>query len=248
MPDPKRVLVWTDAAGLHTEDRPIAYPEGIHNTIANFLNDSDTFEAVAVAVDEEPLTQESLDGFQALVVWGHGRPIKPETQTHIVRQVESGKIGVVGLHSILIFHSNPLLVASLFGQTARFGWEDHVPMRFAVAKPHPIFEGVTSFDLEDEAYYEPLGLVEGADVLLTMEVPDCEARDSNIYQQEENRYQNVRFPVAGLVTRAAWTYQVGKGRSFYLQPGHETDPTYRDPVVQGIVARAVEWVAAEEGC
>ena len=116
-------------------------------------------------------------------------------------------------------------------------------MRYTVTKEHPIFEGVTSFDILDEAYYEPYGLVEGFDTLLTMEVPDCEERDSHIYHPELNKYELVKFRVAGLVTRAAWTYQVGKGRSFYFQPGHETDPTYRNPVVQQIIARAVAWAA-----
>lgn len=244
MPIPKRVLVWTDAAGLHTDKRPIAYPEGIHNVVADFLNASGQFEAVAAAVAEEPLAPQSLDGFQALVMWGHGRPIKPETQTGIVRQVESGKIGIVGLHSILSFRANPVLTGRLFGQTVDYGWEDHVPMRYTVAKPHPVFEGVTSFDIEDEAYYEPYGLVEGFDTLLTMEAPECDERDSHVYNHESNKYELVKFRVAGLVTRAAWTYQVGKGRSFYLQPGHETDPTYRNPIVQGIITRATQWVAA----
>ncbi len=241
---PTRVLVWTDAAGLHTDERPIAYPEGIHNCIAGVLNATGDFDATPVAVDEAPLTPESLDSYQALVMWGHGRPIGLPAQQNIVRQVEAGKIGIVGLHSILIFHSNPLLVGSLFGQTGRYGWEDGVPMRFTATRTHPAFDGIESFDLVDEAYYEPFGLAEGSQTLLTMQVPNCKERDSHIYHPERNCYEVGKNPVEGLVSRAAWTYRVGKGRSFYLQPGHETDPTYRSPVVQRIVARAANWVAA----
>ena len=244
MPTPKRVLVWTDAAGLHTDDRPIAYPEGVHNVIADFLNETGQFQAEPAAVDEAPLEQESLDGYQALVMWGHGRPIGIDAQRSVVRQVENGKIGVVGLHSILAFQANPLLVGTLFGQTAPYGWEDHVPMRYTATKPHPIFDGVTSFDLMDEAYYEPFELKEGFDTLMVMEAPEREERDSNVYQPEQNRYETVKFRVAGLVSRAAWTYQVGLGRSVFLQPGHETDPTYREPVIQRIIAQAAAWVAA----
>jgi len=245
MPDPKRVLVWTDAAGLHTEERPLAYPEGVHNAVAGFLNQTGEFEATAVAVDEAPLAPESLDSYRVLVMWGHGRPIGEDAQRSVVEQVEAGKIGIVGLHSILIYHSNPLLVGSLFGQTARYGWEDHVPMRFTVAEPHPIFEGVTSFDIMDEAYYEPFGLKDGFRTLLTMTAPECAERDSNIFDPELNRYVVQKHRVEGLVSRAAWTYHVGKGKSFYFQPGHETDATYNNPLVQGILTRAVEWVAAE---
>jgi len=246
MADKKRVLVWTDAAGLHTAERPIAYPEGIHQVVVDFLNKTGEFEAEAFAVDEKCLEPASLDKYQAIVMWGHGRPISPEAQMSVVTQVESGKIGMVGLHSILNYFRNPLLVGRLFGQTEHYGWEDGVPMRYTVAKKdHPIFEGVESFEIKDEAYYEPYGLVEGAEVLLNMEVPDCETRQSRVFDFTTGKYEVKDFRVAGLVTRAAWTYQVGLGRSFYLQPGHETDPTYREPVVQGIIARAVRWAAAD---
>ncbi|NOZ23351.1 MAG: ThuA domain-containing protein [Planctomycetes bacterium] len=242
MAEKLRVLVWTDAAGLHKPERPIAYPEGIHQVVADFLNQSGDFEAFPFAVVEDCFTPKALDAYQAVVLWGHGRPISVESQKAIVSQVESGKAGLVGLHSILSFRANPILAPRLFGQTEHYGWEDGVPMKYTVTKEHPIFEGVESFEVTDEAYYEPYGLVEGADVLLEMTVPDCETRQSRVFNFESGKYEVEEFKVAGLVTRAAWTYQVGKGRSFYLQPGHETDPTYRDTVVQGIICRAVKWV------
>ncbi|MEW6356567.1 MAG: ThuA domain-containing protein [Planctomycetota bacterium] len=240
-----RVLVWTDASGVHRPERPIAYPEGIHQVVANFLNESGDFEAFPFAVAEDCFGPKLLDNYQAVVLWGHGRPIAAESQRAIVSQVEAGKIGLVGLHSILSFRANPIMAPRLFGQTEAYGWEDGVPMKCTVTKKHPIFEGVKSFEVTDEAYYEPYGLVEGADVLLEMTVPNCETRKSHVFNFELGKYELKEFKVAGLVTRAAWTYQVGKGRSFYLQPGHETDPTYRVPVVQGVICRAVKWVAAK---
>jgi len=247
MPGKKRVLVWTDACGLHKPERPIAYPEGIHQVVADSLNESGEFEAFPFAVVEDCFTPKALDQYQAIVLWGHGRPISPDAQKAIVRQVESGQAGLVGLHSILSFKANPFMSPRLFGQTAPYGWEDGVPMKYTVTKAHPIFEGVDSFEVEDEAYYEPYGLVEGADVLLEMTVPNCETRQSRVFNFDEGKYDVETFKVAGLVTRAAWTYAIGKGRSFYLQPGHETDSTYRNPVVQGIITRAVKWVTETEG-
>lgn len=243
MPEHRRVLVWTDRYGVSTAERPIAYPEGIHNVIAGCLNEDDELEAAPVAEDESVLSPDSLAEYQCLVMWGHGAPISLEAQQAVVRQVESGRIGVVGLHSILIFNANAVLVTRLFGQTTPYGWEDGVPMRYVVeAKGHPVFEGVDSIDLTDEAYYEFFGLVEGAETLLTMEVPDCESRTSNIWNPTRGAYEPQEHRVAGLKSRAAWTYQVGLGKSLYFQPGHETDPTYRNPVVQGILRRAVKWV------
>jgi len=240
----KRILVWTDSAGLHAPERPIAYKEGIHEAVAGLLNASGQFEAVPFAETEECFAPDSLDTYRAIVMWAHGRPLSLETQGTIVRQVESGKAGIVGLHSVLICTRYPILVPRLFGQTARYGWEDGVAMRYTAArKDHPITEGMGSFELTDEAYYEPLGLVEGAEVILTMEVPSCETRTSHVYNFQTGRFDTKEFRVAGLVSRAAWTYEIGLGRAFYFQPGHETEPTYRNPLVQGLITRAVAWVA-----
>lgn len=242
----KRVLVWTDAAGVSTPERPISYPEGIHEVVAEFLNQSGEFEAVPFAVEEECLASDSLAEYQAIVMWGHGRPISMDAQRSVVKQVESGSLGIVGLHSILVFPSNPLLVARLFGQTAHFGWEDDVPMRYTpIRTDHPVFEGVDAFEIEDEAYYEPFGLAEGCEVLLEMGVPDCETRMSNVYDHALGRYEKREFRVSGLISRAGWTYQVGHGRSLFFQPGHETCPTYRNELIQQIITRAVHWVAAD---
>ena len=245
MSDKIRVLCWTDGYGLHTPERPIAYEEGIHNVLADVLNATDEFEATAAAVDEEPLQPASLDKFQCLLVWAHGGPIGLETQQGIVGQVESGKIGFIGLHSLLMFDCYPAIVGGLLGLTGRFGWEDGVPMRYTVTNPqHPVFEGVESFEVIDEAYYGPFCLVEGADLLLNMEVTDPAPRMSQLYNYELGTYERVEHQVAGLVSRAAWTYEIGKGKVLYFQPGHETDPTYREPAVQGILRRAASYVAS----
>ncbi len=244
MPEKIRVLVWGDASGLHKPERPLPYRGGVHQAIAEFLNEFEDLDAFPFAVSEDCFTPQELDRYQAIVLWGHGRPISMGAQRAIVAQVESGKAGMVGLHSILNFNSNPFLIGRLFGQTRVFGWEEHVHMKFEVTRnDHPIFEGIDSFEVEDEAYYEPFGLVEGADVLLNMEVPGCETRKAYFFDPGTREWGEKEFRVAGLVSRAAWAYTVGNGKSFYLQPGHETDPTYHDPIIKDIIARAVQWVA-----
>jgi trehalose utilization protein len=246
MSDKIRVLCWTDASGLHTQQRPIAYEEGIHNVLADLLNASGEFEATAAATDDEVFQSFGLSQYDVLMMWAHGRPVSLEAQHNIVRHVEAGRLGLVGLHSVLMFPSYPILVGRLLGQTARYGWEDGVPMRFTVAaKDHPIFGGIESFELSDEAYYEPFGLVEGAEVLLTMEVREAAPRRSQLYNHALGRYEQVQHHVEGLVSRAAWTYRAGEGRVVYFQPGHETDPTYRDPLVQEVLCRAARWVAPQ---
>jgi trehalose utilization protein len=49
----------------------------------------------------------------------------------------------------------------------------------------------------------------------------------------------------GEVFRSGCCYRRGRGRIFYFRPGHETFPTYHDPVVQRVIANAVRWTAPE---
>ena len=39
------------------------------------------------------------------------------------------------------------------------------------------------------------------------------------------------------------TWEVGKGKFFYFQPGHETNPVFFDPNIRKIMANAVQWAA-----
>jgi len=39
------------------------------------------------------------------------------------------------------------------------------------------------------------------------------------------------------------TWEIGKGRFFYFQPGHETNPIFFDPNIRRIMINAVRWAA-----
>jgi trehalose utilization protein len=41
------------------------------------------------------------------------------------------------------------------------------------------------------------------------------------------------------------TWEVGKGKVFYFQLGHETNPVFFDPNVRKIMSNAVEWAASK---
>ena len=47
----------------------------------------------------------------------------------------------------------------------------------------------------------------------------------------------------GEVFRSGCGFRRGKGRIFYLGPGHETYPVYHDPLIQRLLVNAVRWVA-----
>jgi trehalose utilization protein len=45
----------------------------------------------------------------------------------------------------------------------------------------------------------------------------------------------------GEVFRSGLTYRRGAGNIFYFRPGHETYPTYHDPMVGKVLRNAVNW-------
>ena len=50
----------------------------------------------------------------------------------------------------------------------------------------------------------------------------------------------------GEVFRSGCCYRRGKGRIFYFRPGHETFPTYHDPVIGKVIANGVRWATPRE--
>ena len=47
----------------------------------------------------------------------------------------------------------------------------------------------------------------------------------------------------GEVFRSGCCFRRGQGRIFYFRPGHETYPTYHQPLIQQVIANAVRWAA-----
>ena len=154
--------------------------------------------------------------------------------------MELKRLGFVGLHSILIPERYPVITQRLLEATSLYDWEVDVPMRFtSMASEHEILDEITEYNCTGEAYYEPLRLAEDVRPLLSMVV-----RGSGIRQVHkcENEYAVEGRDLTGLVSRICWVRQVGKGRVFYFQPGHETDPVYKDSVIQRLLLQGLHWV------
>ena len=45
----------------------------------------------------------------------------------------------------------------------------------------------------------------------------------------------------GEAFRSGCTFKRGNGKIFYFRPGHETYPTYHQPIVQRVINNAVHW-------
>jgi len=109
---------------------------------------------------------------------------------------------------------------------AFFGWSEHGKPSFVTTlKPdHPIAKGIPKhFEIRStEMYSEPF------------HVPDP---DEVVF---EERWQS------GDWFRSGCVWRLGKGRVFYLRPGHETFPVYKEKLPLQVIENAVRWLGSEK--
>lgn len=219
-----RVTVWNEY--LHEKcDAPVAkiYPNGMHNTIADFLRCDDI--QVRTATLEEPecgLTQEVLAETDVLIWWGHGAHARvPDEIAQRVRDEVLKGMGFIALHSSHLCKPFKLLM----GTSCNLGWrEDGDRERIWTVNPaHPIAKGIGPyFELPHvETYAEPFGIPNPDEVVF------------------------IGWYEGGEVFRSGCTFQREKGRIFYFQPGHELFPIYHDKNVQTVIRNAVYWATPQ---
>jgi trehalose utilization protein len=90
---------------------------------------------------------------------------------------------------------------------------------WVTSRQHPITKGIPDhFEIENEEMYgEPFGVPEPLETVF------------------------VSWFQGGEVFRSGLTYRRGAGNIFYFRPGHETYPTYHQPLVQKVIANGVRW-------
>jgi trehalose utilization protein len=216
-----RVTVWNEY--MDEQKRPAVasvYPEGLHKTIAEFLNREGDIRAVTSVITDagQGLSEEILDGTDVLIWWGHVH--HGEVEDHLVRRVvdrvQRG-MGIIFLHSA---HKSKSFM-TLLGTTGYLSWrEAEERCRIWTASPaHPIAEGIPEqFALEhEEMYSEPFGIPRPDDTVF------------------------ISWFQGGNVFRSGVTFQREYGRIFYFQPGHETYPTYHNKHVRQVIINAVRW-------
>ena len=217
-----RVLVWNEFR--HERKKPNVaeiYPDGIHNTIANFLQCDDIMVKTAW-LDQENcgITKELLDETDVLIWWGHvAHKEVPDEIAYLVRDAVNEGMGAIFLHSA--HHSKPFRY--LMGTPCNLCWRESGDSEILwVTDPaHPIVQGVgRCFTLpHEETYGEPFSIPTPNKLLL------------------------ISSYSGGEVFRSGCLYERGNGKIFYFQPGHETYPTYHVPEVQTIIRNAVRFVA-----
>ncbi|WP_435181986.1 ThuA domain-containing protein [Halorussus sp. AFM4] len=220
------VTVWNEYRHEREGGRAAeVYPDGIHATIAEFL-DERGFDVRTATLDEPEhgLTEEVLEGTDVLTWWGH--EAHDEVRDEVVERVRERVLDGMGL---VVLHSGHFskIFRRLMGTTCDLKWRDEGETErvWTVEPGHPIADGVAeSFEVpETEMYGERF---------------DVPAPETLVFAS---------WFEGGEVFRSGCCYRRGAGRVFYFRPGHETYPVYHQPEIQQVVANAVSWAGPVDG-
>ena len=196
------------------------YPDGMHACIAAALNEVPEIQA-STATLQEPrhgLPAERLAKTDVLLWWGHAAhgDVADDVVEDVVAAVWAG-MGLICLHSA---HFSKVF-KRLMGTPCSLTWREAGEREriWVTAPNHPICAGVPqNFELDSEEMYgEPFAIPEPDETIM------------------------IGWFQGGEVFRSGVTYRRGAGKVFYLQPGHETYPTYHDPMIRRILRNGVRW-------
>jgi trehalose utilization protein len=215
------VTVWSEF--LHERKNPDVakiYPDGLHETIAGFLN-AEAGVTARTAVLEQPehgLSEDVLATTDVLLWWGHLAHdlVSDDVVKRVHRRVLEG-MGLIVLHSA---HFSKIF-KTLMGTTCTLKWReaDDEERIWNIAPNHPITRGIPDRFIipREEMYGERFG------------IPDP---DELIF---------LSWFTGGEVFRSGAVWRRGLGKVFYFRPGHEAFPTYYQTEVQRVICNAVKW-------
>lgn len=216
-----RVVVWGENVHEHTHEAVgKVYPQGMHNCIADGLNEAQDIAAKTATLQEPEhgLTEAVLAQTDVLFWWGHmaHHKVEDDIVTRVQKRVLEG-MGLVVLHS---GHYSKIF-KRLMGTTCSLCWREVGERERAwVCNPgHPIAQGLGEcIEIErSEMYGEPFGIP----------VPD--------EQVFLSWYQG------GEVFRSGGTWRRGNGKVFYFSPGHETYPIYYQDEIKLVLKNGARW-------
>ncbi len=221
-----RVTVWNEFRHERSNPQVAAvYPEGIHTALAVPLRRCGF--SVRTATLDEPehgLSDDVLAGTDVLLWWGHqAHDEVTDTVAQRVQQRVLGGMGLIVLHSG--HFSKPF--KRLMGTSCDLKWRvaDERERLWLVAPGHPIAQGLPErIEIAREEMYG--------------EHFDIPPPDELVF---------ISWFQGGEVFRSGCCFRRGLGRIFYFRPGHETYPTYHDPLVQRVIGNAVRWAGPISG-
>ncbi|MCL1857418.1 MAG: ThuA domain-containing protein [Kiritimatiellaeota bacterium] len=220
-----RVTVWNENCHETTNaDIRAIYPQGMHGTIAAFLEKAGDIAPRTATLDEPEhgLTEAVLNETDVLIWWGHCR--HNDVQDDIVARVQKRVLEGMGL---CVLHSGHLskIFRALMGTSCTLIWRvaDEKERLWVIEPSHPIVRGLGKyFELpKEEMYGERFDIPR----------PDCLVLAS--------------WFQGGELFRSGCCWRRGHGKIFYFRPGHESYPTYHDANVQTVITNAVRWLVPE---
>lgn len=220
------VTIWNEFCHEKSDENvKKIYPNGLHATIGEFLSKNEDIKVTLAALDDpdQGLPDEVLNNTDVLLWWGHmcHGAVNDELVEKIRQRVYINGMGFIPLHSA--HHSKPF--KAIIGTTGNLTWgADQQEIIWNIMPSHPIAAGVPDHFIldEEELYAEPF------------QIP---APDELIFS---GWYKH------GYVFRSGCCFRRGAGKIFYFQPGHESCPSFHNPIVQKIITNAVYWAAPND--
>jgi trehalose utilization protein len=216
------VVVWSEGSAPKA-----VYPNDINGAIAEGLACLDGWEVVKASIDDpdQGLPDELLQRCDVLIWWGHVKhgKVSDELVAKVVKRVKEDGMGFISLHSSHFAKPNKALMGTACTWGAYLG--DSTTLKVTVKEPnHPIAAGVKDFEVtHNERYSEPYAVPEPQAVVF-----------EGVHAVRDGGQDPSRIGIC---------WQVGKGKFFYFQAGHETNPIFLDENVRLIMANAVKWAA-----
>ncbi|MFP9191096.1 ThuA domain-containing protein [Natronosalvus vescus] len=219
------VTVWNEFRHEQDDDEVAAvYPDGIHATIADFLEDDYEVRTATLDEPQHGLTSDVLEETDVLCWWAH--LAHDEVDDDIVDRIHERVLEGMGL---IVLHSGHYskIFKRLMGTTCSLQWrEDDGLERLWVVDPgHPIADGLDEY----------------------IELPETEMYGEPFDIPEPDRLVFTSWFEGGEVFRSGCCYRRGSGRIFYFRPGHETIPIYENPEIQRVIRNAIDWAMPTEG-
>ena len=237
------VVVWSEGTAPKN-----VYPDDINGAIVEGLKGRiEGWEIVkaGIADADQGLPDELLNRADVLIWWGHKKhgEVKDELVAKIEKRVKEDGMGFIALHSAHFAKPNIRLMS--IGETKKELFDKVQPKNRVAAwgaykadttkmtlkvldESHPITRGIPkecSFE-NAERYNDPYSVPEAKATLF-----------EGVYDLKDGSKST---------SKQGFTWEIGKGKMFYFQPGHETNPIFCDENVRKIIANAVIWAAPEK--
>jgi len=221
----RTVVVWSEGTAPKN-----VYPNDINGAVAEGLKDLKGWDVVVANLSdpEQGLPDDLLNRADVLIWWGHQRhdQVKDALVAKIVKRVKEDGMGFISLHSSHFAKPNKALMGTPCTWGAYVG--DSTTLKVTVKdSKHPIAKGVKEFTIvHNERYSDPYAVPTPKSVVFEGVATLKDGKEDPSQQ--------------GL------TWEIGKGKVFYFQPGHETNPVFFDPNVKKIMMNAVKWAAPKK--